>query len=142
MVYVIFLRHDTLVMISGGSRLTPFISITKELISASMRGCTAQKVLLICAFKKSSQLAMLDLLLPSANSVDLSNLYIQIEAYVTKEQEATTLRSKQISTMWFKLSATDAPISAILGPNSWLWLAAIISASLVMNLNFLAILTQ
>ncbi|CAM8891760.1 unnamed protein product [Rhodiola kirilowii] len=34
-----FLRHDMLVMVSGGSGLTPFISITRELISTSMKGC-------------------------------------------------------------------------------------------------------
>lgn len=142
MVTVLDLRYDTIVMVSGGSGLTPFISITKELISASMRGWKTPKILLICAMKRSSQLGMVDLLLPSANSVDLSNLDIQIEVYVTKEKEATGVRSEQASTLWFKPSAMDAPISAILGPNSWLWLALIISASFVMFLIFLGILTQ
>ncbi|CAM8888746.1 unnamed protein product [Rhodiola kirilowii] len=137
-----FLRHDMLVMVSGGSGLTPFISITRELISASMKGCRTPKVLLLCAFKRSSQLAMLDLLLPLASSAELSNINIQIEAYVTKEKEPTTQRSKQITTLWFKPNVIDAPISAILGLNSWLWLAVIISASFVMFLIFIGILTQ
>uniref|UniRef100_A0A7N0RGR0 ferric-chelate reductase (NADH) n=1 Tax=Kalanchoe fedtschenkoi TaxID=63787 RepID=A0A7N0RGR0_KALFE len=137
-----FLKHDMLVMVSGGSGLTPFISITRELIAASAKGCKTPKVLLLCAFKTSSQLAMLDLLLPQASSAELSNLDIQIEAFVTKEKEPATKTSKQIRTVWFKPNATVAPISAILGPNSWLWLAAIISASFLMFLILLGILTQ
>uniref|UniRef100_A0A7N0RHH6 ferric-chelate reductase (NADH) n=1 Tax=Kalanchoe fedtschenkoi TaxID=63787 RepID=A0A7N0RHH6_KALFE len=137
-----FLKHDMLVMVSGGSGLTPFISITRELIAASAKGCKTPKVLLLCAFKTSSQLAMLDLLLPQASSAELSNLDIQIEAYVTRQKEPATQGSKQIRTVWLKPNAMDAPISASLGRNSWLWLAVIISSSFLMFLILLGIVTQ
>ncbi|GAV91747.1 Ferric_reduct domain-containing protein/FAD_binding_8 domain-containing protein/NAD_binding_6 domain-containing protein [Cephalotus follicularis] len=132
-----FLRHDTLVMVSGGSGITPFISIIRELIFASKTfECKTPKVILICSFKTSSDLAMLDLLLPisSTPSSTLSNLQLEIKAYVTREKGPTTDNANHPITILFKPLATDAPISAVLGPKSWLWLGAIISSSFIIFL--------
>ncbi|XP_065859695.1 ferric reduction oxidase 2-like isoform X2 [Euphorbia lathyris] len=132
-----FLRHETLVMVSGGSGITPFISIIRELIFAS----TANKskipqVILISSFKNSSDLTMLDLILPiSGTPFTTSNLQLKIEAFVTREKEPTLPNnSKLLRAIWFKPHITDEPISAILGPNSWLWLAIIISSSFIIFL--------
>ncbi|KAJ7951174.1 Ferric reduction oxidase [Quillaja saponaria] len=139
-----FLRHDTLVMVSGGSGITPFISIIRELIfmSTSFK-CKTPKIILICAFKSSACLTMLDLILPISNTTsDFSNLQLQIEAYVTREKEPKEDKPNMLQVKWFKPSATDAPISAILGPNSWLWLAAIISSSFIIFLILIGIITR
>ncbi|XP_031393556.1 ferric reduction oxidase 2-like isoform X2 [Punica granatum] len=140
-----FLRHDTLVMVSGGSGITPFFSIIREFIylSTKLKSKTPQ-LILICAFKRSSELTMLNLLLPIAGTPsDLSNLRLQIEAYVTREKTPTTEDySKHHKTVWLKPSPTDAPVSAILGPNSWLWLGAVIASSFVMFLILMGIITR
>ncbi|CAM8974476.1 unnamed protein product [Rhodiola kirilowii] len=130
-----FFRHNTLVMVSGGSGIAPFISIIRGLIHAASNAQNTPKAILISAFKSSSELEMLDLLLPlSARSPSaLSNLDIQIEAYVTREHEHSK-SSKAISTICFKPHHSDAPISATLGTNSWLWLAMIISSSFAFSL--------
>ncbi|KAF8380183.1 hypothetical protein HHK36_027665 [Tetracentron sinense] len=138
-----FLRHDTLVMVSGGSGITPFISIIRELIFRSTTlSCKTPRVLLICAFKNSADLTMLDLLLPVSGAPDISHLELEIEAYITRDKEATTDNQKLLRTVWFKPNASDAPISSILGPNSWLWLGAIISSSFVIFLILMGILTR
>ncbi|CAK9176895.1 unnamed protein product [Ilex paraguariensis] len=140
-----FLRHESLVMISGGSGITPFISIIREIIFQSTQpNCRIPRVLLISCFKNSSDLTMLDLFLPiSDTSSDISQIQLQIEAYVTREKEQPLDDTqKLLQTIWFKPSPSDSPISAALGPNSWLWLGAIISSSLVMFLLFLGILTR
>ncbi|GLT78043.1 hypothetical protein SLA2020_495920 [Shorea laevis] len=126
-----FLKHDMLVMVSGGSGITPFISIIRELLFRSnTKGGKTPRVLLICAFKKSLDLTMLQLLFPvSGTNLDTSCLQLQIEAYMTREREPTTDDQKLLQTIWFKPNALDAPISAVLGTNNWLWLAAIISSS-------------
>lgn len=139
-----FLRYEKLVMVSGGSGITPFISIIREFIfmSTAFKSMTP-KLTLICAFKNSSELTMLDLVLPiSGTPSDLSNIQLQIEAYVTREKVATTQSSKQARAVWFKPSSLDEPLSAILGPNSWLWLGAIISVSFVMFLILIGIITR
>ncbi|CAN1793550.1 Ferric reduction oxidase 2 [Linum perenne] len=131
-----FQRHDTIVLISGGSGITPFISIIRELIHRALtqkwRSTTQPKVILVCTFKTASDLTMLDLILPISESPSLlSHLDITIEAYVTQDTEPPTSNDKlsKLHARWFKPHETDVPISPTLGTNSWLWLASIISSS-------------
>ncbi|XP_059627466.1 ferric reduction oxidase 2-like [Cornus florida] len=140
-----FLRHDMLVMVSGGSGITPFISIIRELLfTASTSSCKKPRILLIAAFRKAEDLTMLDLLIPvsASTTYDISHLQLQIEAYVTREDEPIKDDQKHHRTIWFKPSALDAPVSAVLGSNNWLWLGAIISSSFVIFLLLIGILTR
>ncbi|XP_052193504.1 ferric reduction oxidase 2-like [Diospyros lotus] len=139
-----FLGHGVLVMVSGGSGIAPFISIIRELIFASTTlKRKTPRILLISAFKYSSDLTMLELLTPIAgNPSELSKLELQVEAYVTREREPPPEKPKTLQTIWFKPAATDAPISPTLGQNGWLWLAAIISSSFVIFLLIMGILTR
>ncbi|KAG9459724.1 hypothetical protein H6P81_004232 [Aristolochia fimbriata] len=181
-----FLNYEKVVMISGGSGITPFISIIRELVFQNQRSSTSptvqkkqtpRSVQLVCIFRNSEQLAMIDLLLPLAGINQYSGgeynipgrLKLQIDAYVTREKgpninnniddhrvyvneervssttmsdvvpkhEALTVRS-----LWFKPRPWDVPVSPVLGPNSWLWLAAIISASFAIFLVLLGITTR
>lgn len=133
-------------LVSGGSGITPFISIFREIIHQSTKSSShLPRVLFISAFKNTADLSLLDLLLPSsAASVDLSKVQFQIEAYITQdtEQGATNPQKRVQTTCWFKPSPLDAPISPTLGPNSWLWLGAILSSSFVMFLLLLGIVTR
>ncbi|KAH6756453.1 ferric reduction oxidase 2 [Perilla frutescens var. hirtella] len=143
-----FLRHDLLVMVSGGSGITPFISITRELIHAGETlKCKTPKILLITAFKNSADLTMLDLIFPiSGAPPQLSNTSLQVEAFVTREKPTTAtpqdLEKKATRTIWFKPSPLDAPLTPILGQNNWLWLGAIIVSSFIIYLIFIGILTR
>lgn len=142
-----FLRHDTLVMISGGSGITPFISVIRELIFLnSTQKCKTPKIILISAFKNSSHLSILDLILPTHSShtptSNSCNLDLQVEAYVTREKGQHKDQMAKPRTLWFKPEACDMPISPTLGPNSWLCLAAIISSSFAIYLMLLGVFTQ
>ncbi|CAN4111559.1 unnamed protein product [Withania somnifera] len=139
-----FLRHDTLVLISGGSGITPFVSIIRELIyMSSTLKCKTPKILLVSVFRNTSQLSMLDLLLPIAGTPGYSsNLDLQIEAYITRENEQAPEKPEPLRTIWFKPDHSDAPITPILGQNNWLWLAAIISSSFALYLLFVGLLYQ
>ncbi|KAG2279099.1 hypothetical protein Bca52824_061654 [Brassica carinata] len=136
--------HDALVMVSGGSGITPFISIIRDLIAMSQTTttCETPKITLVCAFRKASDIAMLDLILPSSGLKLSSDLNIQIEAFITKDNEPSDEETQKIRTLWFKPSPSDRPISAILGPNSWLWLAAILSSSFIIFLIAVGIMTR
>ncbi|KAL1546397.1 ferric-chelate reductase (NADH) [Salvia divinorum] len=140
-----FLRHDLLVMVSGGSGVTPFISIIRDLIhtAETLKNQTPQ-ILLITAFKKSTDLTTLDLILPISGA-QFPNLNIQIEAYVTREkqQQQPQQEKKSARTVWFKPSPSDAPLAATLGNDSkWLWLGAVIASSFVIYLVSIGILTR
>ncbi|KAG2380308.1 Ferric reduction oxidase [Vigna angularis] len=139
-----YLRHDTLVMVSGGSGITPFISIIRELIHLNtIFKCKTPKVFLICAFKNSSSLSMLELILPiNGTPSDISNLELHIEAYITRDKEPKADGPIHPQIRWFKPNPSDEPVHAILGPNSWLWLGAIISSSFVVFLILIGIITR
>ncbi|KAK4339600.1 hypothetical protein RND71_041062 [Anisodus tanguticus] len=141
-----FLSRDCLVMVSGGSGITPMISIVRELIYRSTTQPTTKipKVILITAFKNTSDLTMLDLLLPlSTTPSDISNLDFQIEAYITRENDPQENNLKgHVQTIVFKQNPKDSPITAALGNSSWLWLGAIISSSFVMFLLLLGLVTR
>ncbi|KAL7591604.1 hypothetical protein Lser_V15G31558 [Lactuca serriola] len=139
-----FLRHDILVMVSGGSGITPFISIFRELVfTVETLKCKTPKILMISVFKDSSDLTMLELLLPAFGApMDFSKLELQIEAYVTREKQPAIDDKKQVRTIWLKPNSSDGPITPILGQNGWLWLGAIISCSFVVFLLSIGLLTR
>ncbi|KAL9666910.1 hypothetical protein QQ045_001254 [Rhodiola kirilowii] len=142
-----FLSHELLVMVSGGSGITPFISIFREIIHQSTKpGRQVPRLLFISAFKNATDLSSLALLLPSSDaSLDLSKVQFQIEAYVTQETEqpATNFEKPAPTTLTrFKPNPLDTPVSPTLGPNSWLWLGAILSSSFAMFLLLLGIVTR
>ncbi|KAL8544078.1 hypothetical protein ACS0TY_004568 [Phlomoides rotata] len=140
-----FLSREALVMISGGSGITPFMSIIRDIIFQSTESNSkVPKVLLVSAFKNTTDLTMLDLLLPlSENPLDISKFQLQIEAYVTQEHERSLEDAKnQIEAKLFKPNPSDSPISEVLGKNSWLCLGAIISSSFVMFLLLLGFVTR
>lgn len=131
-------------MVSGGSGITPFISVIREFLFRATRAPgKSPSILLVCTFKKSLDLEMLDLILPvSGTNFDISSLQLQIEAYVTREKQPPTENSKIPKTIWFKPDALDVPVSAILGQNNWLWLAVIVSASCIIFLLLIGVLTR
>ncbi|XP_042032635.1 ferric reduction oxidase 2-like [Salvia splendens] len=138
-----FLRHDLLVMVSGGSGVTPFISIIRDLIhtAETLKNQTPQ-ILLITAFKNSTDLTILDLILPISGT-PFPNLNLQIEAYVTREKQQPQQEKKSTRTVWFKPGPADAPLAATLGnDNKWLWLGAVIAGSFIIYLVSIGILTR
>ncbi|KAL8062754.1 hypothetical protein ABFX02_02G167900 [Erythranthe guttata] len=141
-----FLRHELLVMVSGGSGITPFISIIRELIYTSeVLKCKTPEIILVSSFKNSNDLTMLDLILPLCGAPsEFPNLDLKIEAYVTREKGAPHEEQEKTKTrtVWLKPNPSDAPISPILGQNNYLWLGAIISSSFIIYLFFIGILTR
>ncbi|KAI4324945.1 hypothetical protein MLD38_030386 [Melastoma candidum] len=139
-----FHRHDRLVMISGGSGITPFISIIRDLLFISNGDNNKMpQIKLVCIFKKAVDLTMLELLLPaSSTEIDISQSNLQIEAYVTREESPGDYAKEHIRTIQFRPGRNDVPITAPLGPSSWLWLAAVIASSFVMFLLIIGVLTR
>ncbi|XP_075073955.1 ferric reduction oxidase 2-like [Nicotiana tabacum] len=143
--YSDIVTHDLLIMVSGGSGITPFISIIRELIHTSeSQKCKTPEILLLSVFKNSQDLTMLDLLLPiSGAPSETSKLGLQIEAYVTREKQPILAEdNKHLRTIWFKPNPSDQPITPILGQNNWLWLGAIISSSFIIFLISLGALNR
>ncbi|XP_020574718.1 ferric reduction oxidase 2-like [Phalaenopsis equestris] len=149
-----FLSYDSLILVSGGSGITPFISIIRELVhhSATLSN-KPPTVLLISIFKTGADLTMLNLLLPIPNTTTtttFSQLQLQVLAFVTSEQQAPLLSANNdaetmklgIRSIYLNPNPSDGTVAPVLGPNSWLWLAAIISSSFLAFLLLIGILTR
>ncbi|CAH2064742.1 unnamed protein product [Thlaspi arvense] len=144
-----FLNHDSLILVSGGSGIAPFISVIREIIFQSQNPNTKlPDLLLVCSFKHYQDLSLLDLIFPpSGISVsDISKLKLRIEAYVTRDNEqpqtSTSDDGNHVKTKWFKPNNKDSPISPVLGPNNLLWLGVVILTSFAMFLLLIAIVTR
>ncbi|XP_078440635.1 ferric reduction oxidase 2-like [Wolffia australiana] len=123
-----FSSYDSLVLISGGSGIVPFISIIREYIflSSSTPDFKPPKIHLVCSFKTTADLSMLDLLLPISGPVSgLSRLNLRVDAFVTREK-APANKSQGIRALWFKPWPTDEPLAPVLGRHCWLNLGVII----------------
>ncbi|KAH9607553.1 hypothetical protein KSS87_020456 [Heliosperma pusillum] len=140
-----FLEHESLVLISGGSGITPYISIIREIVHRSnIQKGHVPRVQLICAFRHASDLTMLDLLLPvNGTTSDLSKIQLEIQVYITRENKPPTADSqKLVQTKWFNPSPRDVPITPVLGQNGWLFLSIIIASSFILFFILLALVTQ
>lgn len=139
-----FVGYDSLVMVSGGIGITPFISVIRELVYQSGMAETAStlRLLLVCVFRTSVELDMLDLLVPASGGLyGTPSLDLRIEAFVTSESEPRTgngAHKRPCQQVWFKPWPSDAPVSPALGTNGWLWLGAVVSLSFAA---FLALVT-
>ena len=87
---------------------------------------------------------MLDLLLPSGSTIsDLSKIQLEIQVYVTRENQPPESDSQKLfQTKYFKPNPSDLPISPVLGPNSWLYLCLITASSFILFLVLLTLVTQ
>ncbi|XP_068636172.1 ferric reduction oxidase 2-like [Aristolochia californica] len=95
----------------------------------------ASSLVLICAFKHSVDLTLLNLILPlNGTSLDMSQLQIEIEAFVTRDKGPALSENNQMKTIIFRPHPSDKPFSATLGSHGWLWLGAIILSSFVIFL--------
>lgn len=137
-------RHDMLVMVSGGSGITPFFSILRELLFiSSTTNSKVPPVLLVAAFKRTADLSLLELILPeSGNTYGLSLMQLNIEVYITRDRESKMDYKQLNHTVWLKPNASDRPVYAVLGSSNWIWLGAIILSSFIIFILFIALLTQ
>lgn len=132
-------------MVSGGSGISPFISVIRDLMFTNLKlKQNTPKILLISAFKNSLDLTMLDLLLPFQNNPTSQspNLDLQIESYVTRQKGPSNPNLNNLRTVWFNPRPTDKPISPTLGQNNWLWLSAIVTFSFLIYLILIGIITR
>lgn len=140
-----FLGYDSLVMVSGGSGITPFISVIRELVHQSGAAETVQapRLLLVCVFKTSAELDMLDLLVPISGGLSaISRLDLRIEAFVTRESEPSAARKQPGREIWFKPWPSDVPVAPVLGSSGWLCLGAVVASSFAVFLVLVAALQR
>ncbi|KAI5657885.1 hypothetical protein M9H77_26678 [Catharanthus roseus] len=124
-------------MISGGSGITPFVSIIREIIFriTTVKDYRTPNLFLIAASKilQIWQDWISCFLHPA---LQLTYPHYNYRSKLKLPEKKKPHHKLQIQTKWFKPDASDTLISSVLGENSRLWLRSIISSSFIMFLLF------
>lgn len=140
-----FLRYDSLLLIAGGSGVTPFLSILQEIMSQQLN--STPRVLLIVVVKKREDLSMLNAISPTLlhQSGLQSEGFLNVEAFVTQE-EAPDYESPtpnyEFKAVQFETEGINSTIPALLGTESKLWRASLIFTTFVVFLILLGLLNS
>lgn len=140
-----FLRYDSLLLIAGGSGVTPFLSILQEIMSQEIK--STPRILLIVVVKKREDLSMLNLISPTLlhQSGLMSEGFLKVEAFVTQEEapdyESQTPNS-EFKAVQFETKEISRTIPALLGTESKLWRASLIFTTFVVFLILLGLLNS
>lgn len=84
-----FLRYDSMLLIAGGSGITPFLSILQEIVSAkgSSRYKFPENIQLIHAIKRSQDMSLLSSISHILRKQALGKLHLKLKVYVTQEEQ-------------------------------------------------------
>ncbi|KAF8005908.1 hypothetical protein BT93_K0252 [Corymbia citriodora subsp. variegata] len=84
-----FLRYDSMLLIAGGSGITPFLSILQEIVLAkgSSRYKFPERIQLIHVVKRSQDMSLLSSISLILRNQSLKKLHLKLKVYVTREEQ-------------------------------------------------------
>ncbi|XP_021801722.1 ferric reduction oxidase 8, mitochondrial isoform X2 [Prunus avium] len=137
-----FLRYDSLLLVSGGIGITPFLSIIQELASSQNSGINKflPRMQLIYVVKKSQDICLLNSISPLIFGQPAEKCLLRVKVFVTQEEQSdATVREllnefSQVQTVNFGTKFLNFSIS---GLENSLWMAAIAGISSILFLIFL-----
>lgn len=137
-----FLRYDSLLLVSGGIGITPFLSIIQELASSQNSGINKflPRMQLIYVVKKSQDICLLNSISPLIFGQPAEKCLLKVKVFVTQEEQSdATVREllnefSEVQTVNFGTKFLNFSIS---GLENSLWMAAIAGISSFLFLIFL-----
>ncbi|KAL6281050.1 hypothetical protein ACE6H2_017931 [Prunus campanulata] len=137
-----FLRYDSILLVSGGIGITPFLSIVQELASSQNSGINKflPRMQLIYVVKKSQDICLLNSISPLIFGQPAEKCLLKVKVFVTQEEQSdATVREllnefSQVQTVNFGTKFLNFSIS---GLENSLWMAAIAGISSILFLIFL-----
>ncbi|CAB4280702.1 unnamed protein product [Prunus armeniaca] len=137
-----FLRYDSLLLVSGGIGITPFLSIIQELASSQNSGINKflPRMQLIYVVKKSQDICLLNSISPLIFGQPAEKCLLKVKVFVTQEEQSdATVRQllnefSEVQTVNFGTKFLNFSIS---GLENSLWMAAIAGISSFLFLIFL-----
>ncbi|ONI08235.1 hypothetical protein PRUPE_5G166400 [Prunus persica] len=137
-----FLRYDSLLLVSGGIGITPFLSIIQELASSQNSGINKflPRMQLIYVVKKSQDICLLNSISPLIFGQLAEKCLLKVKVFVTQEEQSdATVREllnefSEVQTVNYGTKFLNFSIS---GLENSLWMAAIAGISSILFLIFL-----
>lgn len=135
-------RYDSLLLVSGGIGITPFLSVIQELASSQNSGINKflPRMQLIYVVKKSQDICLLNSISPLIFGQPAEKCLLKVKVFVTQEEQSdATVREllnefSEVQTVNFGTKFLNFSIS---GLENLLWMAAIAGISSILFLIFL-----
>ncbi|CAJ1943778.1 unnamed protein product [Sphenostylis stenocarpa] len=123
-----FLRYDTLLLVAGGSGITPFLSILTEADSATSKSRFPSRIQLVYVIKKAQDFCLLHSISRLLLNQSTDSFHLNLKLYVTQETQAG-VGIGELLNEFFKVRNlhVNSVCSnyAAYGPESPSWMAAI-----------------
>ncbi|KAK7330537.1 hypothetical protein VNO77_24732 [Canavalia gladiata] len=135
-----FLRYDTLLLVAGGSGITPFLSILAEVDSATSKSRFPSRIHLVYVIKKAEDFCLLHSISHLLLNQSTENFHFNLKLFVTQETQAGVgireLLSEFSKIRTLQVNSVSSNYAAY-GPESPTWMAAIAGFCSIIFLIFL-----
>ncbi|KAK7389121.1 hypothetical protein VNO78_23953 [Psophocarpus tetragonolobus] len=135
-----FLRYDTLLLVAGGSGITPFLSILTEADSTTSKSRFPSRIQLVHVIKKAQDFCMLHSISHLLLNQSTQKFHLNMKLFVTQETQArlgvTELLNEFSKVRTLQMNSVCSNYVAY-GPESPSWMAAIAGICSIMFLIFL-----
>ncbi|KAG4942762.1 hypothetical protein AAZX31_17G082400 [Glycine max] len=123
-----FLRYDTLLLVAGGSGITPFLSILAEADSATNKSRFPSRIQLVYVIKKAQDFCLLHPISHLLLNQSTEKFHLNLKLFVTQETQAE-VGIRELLNEFFKVRTLQVNSMcsnyAAYGPESPSWMAAI-----------------
>ncbi|XP_057726276.1 ferric reduction oxidase 8, mitochondrial [Arachis stenosperma] len=135
-----FLKYDSLLLVAGGSGITPFLSILEELNSSSSKSRYPSRIHLVYVIKKAQDFCLLHPISHLLVNHSTENCHFNLKLFVTQETQAG-VGIKELLNEFSKVRTLQLDMVcanyAVHGPESPSCMAAIVGMSSIIFLIFL-----
>ncbi|XP_019463863.1 PREDICTED: ferric reduction oxidase 8, mitochondrial [Lupinus angustifolius] len=135
-----FLKYDSLLMVAGGSGITPFLSILAEIDSTTSKTRFPSRIQLVYVIKKAQDFCLLHSISHMLLSKSTEKCHLKLKLFVTQETQAG-VGIRELLNEFFKVKSlqlnTGCPSYVVYGPESSSWMATIVGFCSIFFLSFL-----
>ncbi|KAI4336213.1 hypothetical protein L6164_014767 [Bauhinia variegata] len=124
-----FLKYDSLLLVAGGSGITPFLSILAEVASFTNKNRFPTRIQLVYVIKKSQEFSMLHSISHLLLNQSSEKCHLKLKLFVTQEKQ-TGIRIRdlldkllEVRTLHLNTDCSDHAVYVLESPT---WMAAIV----------------
>ncbi|CAK8562979.1 unnamed protein product [Lathyrus sativus] len=136
-----FLKHDSVLMVAGGSGITPFLSILAEIDSTTNKNKFPLKIQLVHVIKRAQDVCLLHSITHLLHNQASRKFHLKLKLFVTQETQLdlgiTELLNEFVKVKTLKLDTVSSRYYAAYGLESPVWMAAITGCCSITFLVFL-----
>jgi ferredoxin-NADP reductase len=136
-----FLKYDSVLMVAGGSGITPFLSILAEIDSTNNKNKFPSRIELVHIIKRAQDICLIHSIAHMLVNQTSEKFHLKLKLFVTQETQPdmgiTELLNEFVKVKTLQLDGVSSNYYAAYGPESPVWMAAITGCCSITFLVFL-----